>query len=84
MGRLSIGHDLNLFLGFWINSLCPAPSIIEAGGKKRADLSEPRRSLGEGGASFRVLRPPQPVDAASIVLAGKAAREARRAAIVRL
>jgi len=34
--------------------------------------------------SFRALRPYQPVDAASIVLPGKASREARRTAIARL
>jgi hypothetical protein len=57
-------------------SLCPAPSIGVVDGYKRANcLSE---------ASFRVLRPPQPVDAASVVLAGKASCVARRAAIFRL
>jgi hypothetical protein len=65
-----------LFLIFCLFSLCPAPSIDRADGIKRAGcLSE---------ASFRALRPLQPVDAASIVLPGKAAREARRAAIDRL
>ena len=39
-------------------SLCPAPSIGGADGKKRADCLSRAASLGEGGASFRVLRPP--------------------------
>jgi hypothetical protein len=65
-------------------SLCPAPSIGAADGIKRADLSESRRSLGEGRTSFRALRPHQPVDAASIVPEGKALDDTRRAAIVRL
>jgi hypothetical protein len=55
------------------------------GGRIKArGLFESRRSQSEGGASFRALRPLQPADAASIVLAGKASGEARRTAIVRL
>ena len=56
----------------------PVRQRLAAGG------SESRRSFSEGGASFRVLRPLQPVDAASIVLSGKATGEVRRAAIARL
>jgi hypothetical protein len=47
---------------------------------KARGLSEPAARR----VSFRALRLLQPVDAASIVLPGKASREARRAAIDRL
>lgn len=40
-----------MFGGFGFNSLCPAPSIPSADEKTRR-LSEPRRSLREGGVSF--------------------------------
>jgi hypothetical protein len=56
--------------------LCPAPRIDTAGGiSARACLSE---------VSFRARRPCESVDEASIMLSGKAASEARRAAIDRL
>jgi hypothetical protein len=51
------------------------------GGRDKArGLSEPA----DRRASFRVLRPHQPDDAASIMLSGKAPIEARRAAIAGL
>jgi hypothetical protein len=71
-------------LTFWFClTLCLAPSIGDAAGKStRTCLSPPKACRRR--VSFRVLRLYQPVDAASIVLAGKASSETRRAAIAGL
>jgi hypothetical protein len=61
---------------FFFCSFCPAPSIDDAVGKKRAGLFE--RS------EFRRAPDEKPNDEASIMRSGKAQREVRRAAIVRL